>query len=80
MNEIYGAMDEKDVKIKTLSIANKDLQMINDKLIAEGIQKDKMIEELKLKIRNLKNNIKDIAIWGSVLWAITILFAYAAWF
>lgn len=60
MNELYKALNKKVEKIKELSIANKDQQMIIDKLIAGGIQKDKMIERLKLEIRDLREYIREL--------------------
>ncbi len=60
MNEHYKLLDKKIKEVKALSIANKDRQMIIDKLVAEGIQKDKMIERLKLEIRDLRDDIREL--------------------
>ncbi len=60
MNELYKFPDKKVEKIKTLSIANKDRQMIIDKLICEGRVKDRLIESLKLEIKDLKEDVWEL--------------------
>ncbi|MBA7578957.1 hypothetical protein ES708_20823 [subsurface metagenome] len=60
MNELHKFPDKKVEKIKTLSIANKDRQTIIDKLICEGRVKDRLIESLKLEIKDLKEDVWEL--------------------
>ncbi|MBA7575149.1 hypothetical protein ES708_16970 [subsurface metagenome] len=60
MNEHYKILDKKIKEVKALSIANKDRQMIIDKLVAEGRVKDRLIESLKLEIRDLRDDIREL--------------------
>jgi len=54
MIELYEKIDEMEGIIKVLKVVNQEREIVIGNLVAAAVEKDKKIEELKLRIETLE--------------------------